>query len=234
MRPAVAYVAFLIIGVGLGVSVGVFVLPPRTTTLNDPVLVTIQEISCSFAEHTIMELALQNNVPERSLKGNATLYQGSQQWTSEVRWYFTGDGLVEIVCDSINETESFRVKYVEASTQAVCLDRIIEWDEVGRVEDFTFMKTEELKITAMTFQTGNATIYVTNTGADSLTVSSVTIDDAPAGTPTWGGSFTGGTLAKGASGTITVNHAWTSGNKYTYAVLTTQGNKYTYTATATP
>jgi flagellin-like protein len=99
---------------------------------------------------------------------------------------------------------------------------------------FTFMKTEELKITSMTFQTGNATIYVTNTGADSLTISSVTIDDAPAGTPTWGGSITGGTLAKGASGTITVSHSWSSGSKYTYAVLTTQGNKYTYTTTAAP
>lgn len=99
---------------------------------------------------------------------------------------------------------------------------------------FTFMKTEELKITSVTFATGNATIYVTNTGANSLTVSSVTIDDVAA-TPNYGGSFgTDGSLAKGASGWIRVSHSWTSGNKYTYAVLTSQGNKYTYTTTAAP
>ncbi len=99
---------------------------------------------------------------------------------------------------------------------------------------FTFMKTEELKITGVTFQTGTATIAVTNTGADTLTVSAVTIDDVSA-TPTYAGNFgTDGSLAKGASGTITVNHSWQSGYKYTYAVLTSGGNKYTYTTTAAP
>lgn len=100
---------------------------------------------------------------------------------------------------------------------------------------FTFMKTEELKITSITFQTGNATIHVTNTGSDSLTASSVTIDDASATILAWGGSFaTDHSLAKGATGTITISHSWTSGYKYTYAILTTQGNKYTYTTTAAP
>jgi len=99
---------------------------------------------------------------------------------------------------------------------------------------FTFMKTEELKITGVTWQTGNATISVTNTGANALTISSVTVDDV-AKTPTYGGSIgSDGSLAKGASGTITVSFSWTSGYKYTFAVLTTSGNKYTYTTTAAP
>jgi len=100
---------------------------------------------------------------------------------------------------------------------------------------FTFMKTEELKITGVTFQTGNATITVTNTGANTYTVSGVTIDDVSATVLVWGGSFAADhSLAKGASGTITISHSWTSGYKYTYAVLTTTGNKYTYTTTAAP
>jgi len=99
---------------------------------------------------------------------------------------------------------------------------------------FTFMKTEELKITGVTWQTGNATISVTNTGANALTISSVTVDDV-AKTPTYGGSIgSDGSLAKGASGTIRVSFSWTSGYKYTFAVLTTSGNKYTYTTTAAP
>jgi flagellin-like protein len=100
---------------------------------------------------------------------------------------------------------------------------------------FTFMKTEELKITSVTFPTSSTVqIAVTNTGASAFTVSSVTVDDVPK-TPTYGGSFAADhSLVKGASGTITIGFNWTSGYKYTFAVLTTSGNKYTYTTTASP
>ena len=100
---------------------------------------------------------------------------------------------------------------------------------------FTFMKTEELRITGVTFQTGNATIACTNTGADTLTVSSVTVDDVSK-TPTYDGDFDDAahSLAKGKSGTLTISFAWVSGSKYTFAVLTSAGNKYTYTTTAAP
>jgi len=105
---------------------------------------------------------------------------------------------------------------------------------------FTFMKTEELKITSVTFSgtspNKQTVIAVTNTGANTWTVSSVTVDDVSK-TYALGGSFSGSDLAKGASGTITLTQAqfnWTSGNKYTFAVLTTSGNKYTYTTTASP
>jgi flagellin-like protein len=102
---------------------------------------------------------------------------------------------------------------------------------------FTFMKTEELKITGVTFPSANNTVIAaTNTGANTLTVSSITIDDVAYTPSAWGGSFgSDHSLAKGASGTITINnYAWTSGYKYTYAILTTSGNKYTYTTTAVP
>jgi flagellin-like protein len=100
---------------------------------------------------------------------------------------------------------------------------------------FTFMKTEELKITSVTFPSNTTvTIACTNTGADTLTVSSATVDDASK-TPTYGGNFgTDGSLGKGASGTVTIPFTWASGSKYTFALLTASGNKYTYTTTASP
>jgi len=104
---------------------------------------------------------------------------------------------------------------------------------------FTFMKTEELKITSVTFPSSStAKISLTNTGGSSLTISSVTIDDVEKTNLTYTGSGTFGsdhTLAKGADGAITINGwTWTPGYKYTFAVLTTSGNKYTYTTNASP
>jgi len=97
---------------------------------------------------------------------------------------------------------------------------------------FTFMKTEELKITSVTFDSSDnsTTIAVTNTGSSSLTISSVTVDDVEVKTLST-------TLAKGQSTTISLTESefsWTSGYKYTFALLTTSGNKYTYTTTASP
>ena len=97
---------------------------------------------------------------------------------------------------------------------------------------FTFMKTEELKITSVTFPLANQTkISVTNTGADTLTVSSVTVDDVDKTTLC---SNVPLDIAKGGTSSITIDGwSWTSGAKYTFALLTSSGNKYTYTTTAT-
>jgi len=96
---------------------------------------------------------------------------------------------------------------------------------------FTFMKTEELKITSVTFPAANqTTISFTNTGASTLTVSSVTVDDVDKTDLT----SLPEDLAKGKSGSITINGwIWTPGAKYTFAVLTAGGNKFVYTTTAT-
>ena len=100
---------------------------------------------------------------------------------------------------------------------------------------FTFMKTEELRITGVTFTNENTTVIkCTNTGADTLTVSAVTIDDATQSGVVYTGNFADDqSLAKGLDGTITITSSpLTSGAKYTFAVLTAGGNKYTYTTTA--
>jgi flagellin-like protein len=91
---------------------------------------------------------------------------------------------------------------------------------------FTFMKTEELKITSMTFggTTGvaNNTIVLSirNSGTSKVTVSEVRVNDV--------GKTPGGTLVydAGASGTITVYmgaSSWTSGNKYKVTLLSATG-----------
>jgi len=99
---------------------------------------------------------------------------------------------------------------------------------------FTFM--QNLCITGVTFQTGNSTISVQNTGTVTLSISSVTVNDVQKTVLATGGSITGSgpyDLAKGASGTITISLSWASGIKYTFAVLTDNAwAKDTYTTIA--
>ena len=102
---------------------------------------------------------------------------------------------------------------------------------------FTFMKTEELKITEVTFPATNVvTLHITNTGSATLSVSKAYVDNVEK-TITAVTVFTGAgpyDLAKGASGTMNITASWTSGYKYTFAVLTSTGNKYEYQTTAVP
>jgi flagellin-like protein len=101
---------------------------------------------------------------------------------------------------------------------------------------FTFTKTEELKITQIGFSTGKVQIYISNTGASTVTVSKAYVDDVER-TISGVNGFTGTgpyDLAKGTSGYLNVTFTWTSGTKYTFSVLTSSGNKYQYQTTAVP
>ena len=87
-----------------------------------------------------------------------------------------------------------------------------------------------VKITDVTFQTGTATIYITNTAHPfpseedwQVSISGVTIDGVPKTIVATGGSLTGSgpyELDYLASGTITISLSWTSENNYTFAVTT--------------
>jgi flagellin-like protein len=91
---------------------------------------------------------------------------------------------------------------------------------------FTFMKTEELKITSMTFggTTGvaNNTIVLSirNSGTSKVTVSEIRVNDASK-------TFSGTTAYEaGTSGTITVYMGasyWSTGNKYKVSLLSATG-----------
>ena len=99
---------------------------------------------------------------------------------------------------------------------------------------FTFMSTEELNITSMTFagDSGNSTntisLQVKNTGTGKVTVASGKVNDV---TKTLGGTLT---YEAGASGTITVQSVgWTTGDKYKVTLLSSTGKTIAaYEATA--
>jgi flagellin-like protein len=102
---------------------------------------------------------------------------------------------------------------------------------------FTFTKTEELKITQITFPTTTKIqIYISNTGASAVTVTKAYVDNVERTISAVSG-FTGTgpyDLAKGTTGYLNVTFSWTSGTKYTFSVLTSSGNKYEYQTTAVP
>jgi flagellin-like protein len=93
---------------------------------------------------------------------------------------------------------------------------------------FTFMKTEELKITSMTFtgssgvNNNNITLAIKNPGTSKVTVSQAAVNDV---TKTM---TTGSTLVydAGATGSITImmqTTPWVSGNKYKVTLLSATG-----------
>ena len=87
---------------------------------------------------------------------------------------------------------------------------------------FTFMKTEELKITSMTFDdvTPNIiTLAVHNTGTGSVTVSSAKVNGVANTTALTGTT----TFPAGGSGSIVVTYAWTAGNKYRVELISSTG-----------
>jgi len=98
---------------------------------------------------------------------------------------------------------------------------------------FTFMATEELKITSLDFDTTTDVITVNyiNTGTTDVTISGATVT---------GGNVTSATLSevtldKGSSGSIDVTvsaNTLIEGITYNVELLSSKGNKFTYTDTA--
>jgi flagellin-like protein len=90
---------------------------------------------------------------------------------------------------------------------------------------FTFMKTEELKITSMTFAgTSNITLTLRNPGTSKVTLSTVTINDGVKTVSTTSPVLPFD-IAAGASSTlyITMGSTWTTGNKYKVTLLSASG-----------
>jgi hypothetical protein len=136
MQKVGEYLLFLVIGAIIGVSISIYVSNNQTPSMGEQVKVTIQEIEYTISDHSALKIVLLNNIPTKNLKGNVTVYQDEKQWTSEVTWYYTGYGEAEVICDSINETQNFRLTYIEDNPKVTYLDRIIEWKEVGRTYPF--------------------------------------------------------------------------------------------------
>ena len=95
------------------------------------------------------------------------------------------------------------------------------------------MKTEELQITSVTFNTGTDVITVNyqNTGTTDVTITGVTVTGGNVTSAT----LTSETLEMGSSGSIAVSastNTLMSGNNYNVELISSKGNKFSYTATA--
>jgi len=102
---------------------------------------------------------------------------------------------------------------------------------------FTFMETEEIKITSIEFVTNTAIndqidVTVLNTGTTDVSiVTTVTVN----GLGATEGDTTPYTVGKGDTHTFSVDldtERWSAGSTYSVELLSTKGNKFTYTDTA--
>ena len=86
---------------------------------------------------------------------------------------------------------------------------------------FTFMQTEQMQITSMTFPSaGNITLTVKNTGAGKVTISAVTVNGA---TATFASSKTNHEWEAGGVGYIYITSSWTAGNTYRVVLQSSTG-----------
>lgn len=103
---------------------------------------------------------------------------------------------------------------------------------------FTFMETEELKITSIEFTSASAlndtiTVNVLNTGTSDISiVAAVSVS----GLNVTGGTTTAATVGKGDTAIFVVAFTspeeWCEGRTYNVELLSSKGNKFTYTDTA--
>ena len=101
---------------------------------------------------------------------------------------------------------------------------------------FTFMGTEELRVTTHTWEDVATPTYidllVTNTGATTLTLDDAQVNNA---VPSGGHNITGtgvSILDAGETVAVRITHSFASGIKYNFAILTIAGTKSLYTASA--
>ena len=93
---------------------------------------------------------------------------------------------------------------------------------------FTFMQTEQVSITSMTYtgtsnsSTNDIVLNVKNTGSSKLTLTAVTLNGDAHSSVTF--SPTSGELAPGGTGTVTLNDVqWISGNNYRVVLQSSTG-----------
>jgi flagellin-like protein len=102
---------------------------------------------------------------------------------------------------------------------------------------FTFMETEEMKITSIDFITNTLNdqidVYVLNTGTTDISITTTVRVSGLGATGTC--STTADIVEKGDVNSFSVNlgtGTWTAGSTYTVELLSSKGNKFTYTGTA--
>jgi len=228
MQKIGVYLTLLVAGALIGVSIMTFVSMYHNPDIAEQVKVSIQGIDYT-SEDSVLEIELLNDVQEKNLQGTIIVSQNEKQWTGNVNWAYTGYGKAEIICDLIDETQNFNIQYQETNSKATYLDRTIEWNEVVG-QHFTFMETEELKITSVTFKDSTSlTVNLINTGTTDVTITSVSVS----GSGVTGAALSSATVVTGGTGSfdVTITGELVSGVAYSVALLSSKGNKFSYTST---
>jgi len=232
MQNVGVYLTLLVIGALIGASVVTFVTMNQNPSVEEQVKVTILGIEYETSG-SVLKIELLNDAPEKNLEGNVAVFQDGNQWTSEVTWYYTGYGEAEVICDSINETQNFRITYTENNPKATYLDREIKWNEISAT--IAFMDTKELTITDVDFTIGTPgciAVNVVNSGTSSFTVNNIRVNGEIMDLADWS-SGSSDTLAPGAPETFTITHTVVAGNKYAVSLYDMDGTLIgSYTATA--
>jgi hypothetical protein len=230
-------IVLLVIGMIIGLSMGIYISMYQTPSIEDPIKVTIQGIEYTVSVHSILKIDLLNNVPEKNLEGNIIVFQNQKQWTSEVTWHYTGYGETEVICDFINETENFRVVYMENSTKATAfyLDRIIEWNEVSINQGTISQAGPVLTLENLRFHTKSSTDYIEvilrNSGTADATVASVyvgTSDSNLALQSTVSYEPSSQIVVAGSTLNVTITYDWTDGTRYHFNIITEEGLTYPF------
>jgi len=243
MNKAIGYVFLLVIGLAIGVPIGMVIQNPQDTPLGTEEKVSLIDIEYIYSDNSGLSVILKNQFTNKVLNGNVTVYQNENQWTERVDWHTdwrNGYGFAGIEC-ILEENKTIRIKYTENYPKETYLDRTLQWAQIRIRESltFTFMETEELKITSIEF-TGSSdalndtiTVNVLNTGTTDVSiVAAVSVS----GLNVTGGDTTAATVGKGDIKTFIVDlnglEEWCKGRSYSVELLSSKGNKFTYTATA--
>ena len=96
---------------------------------------------------------------------------------------------------------------------------------------FTFMETEELKITSVDFTATTATVHVRNTGTTDVVIISGTVNNAAASSA-WTDDITCTAGNAITSSPITLSGTFNAGTNYNIEVLSSKGNTFSYIGTA--
>jgi flagellin-like protein len=89
---------------------------------------------------------------------------------------------------------------------------------------FTFMETEELRLTTVDFTDSGIVVYFQNTGSTDMVITTAVVNGQ-----TISNSLSESVLA-GATGDTTINAATVAGSSYTIELISSKGNKFAYTA----
>ena len=238
MQKVGVYLTLLVAGALIGASIVGYIAINQNPSIEEQVKVTIQGIQYETSD-SVLKIELLNDSPEKNLEGKVLVSQDDNQWTSDVTWYYTGYGEVEIICDSIDETQNFRITYNENYPEATYLDRIIEWNEItinqgstssqaGAIlspENVRFYSADDIEITIRNSGTADAKIVEVYQGPSESELQKEDVRNYDPDTQI---------VSAGSSITIAIrlDDDWESGTRYYFKVVTEEGYNLPFSAEA--